>query len=130
MEDIPSLTEYYPPMDTTEERVVDALRTIREQLSNNEWRCEPSNDACYTLYVRGNLRVRLNTVLKTIAFESVKTNRHLVLKIDVQHRKDLYDAFSRYSPPVYVPDRDGADLDEWLTCVHENQYGREVYQEY
>ena len=129
--------EYHPEFDpayeqpTRAEKIArEGISRIKDQLKANEWVVERTDDASYRAYSRGSLRVRLTvTPLEAISFESLKSNRHLNLDMDVAFRKELYDLFINYNPKPETQDsRREDDSAEWLDCLHENRFGRSVWR--
>lgn len=130
MIDEPLLDPSYVHTTRDQKIAREGVALIKEQLTQYEWCAEPSDDATYRLYSRGNLRVRLTVPLETISFESVKSNRHLSLDIPVPSRKALYDLFMNYRPmPETRESRRETDSAEWLSCLHENRFGRTVWRD-
>ena len=105
----------------------EAIDTIERQLDASEWSVKHSADANYRLFARGSLRVRLTVKLPMIQFENERTGAHLQVDMSVDQRKALYNLFEHYQPETpSIETQQKADLNEWLSCVHENRYGREA----
>lgn len=116
-----------PPETVLERLVREAVTRIHQQLADSEWVIEHSADACYKYFSRGNLRVTLTIRPQMLSFESLKTQTHLMVQMPVDYRKELYAAFMAYSPKEpSVEIKRRAELSEWLSCVDENRFGREV----
>lgn len=116
------------PYETKKAKAIrEAIDTIKRQLDGNEWAIKHSADANYRLFSRGSLCVRLTVKLPMIQFESARTGAHLQVAMSVEQRKAIYKLFEHYRPETpSIETQQKADLNEWLSCVHENRYGREA----